>query len=33
MRLGVFARQFLDRFSVRVAQSGPDVLVGRHDEG
>jgi hypothetical protein len=34
-RIGAFARQFLDRFSVQVAQhsAGPDVLVGRHDEG
>ncbi len=32
-RIGAFARQFLDRFSVQVAQRGPDVLVGHHDEG
>jgi hypothetical protein len=34
-RIGTFARQFLDRFSVQVAQhpAGPDVLVRRHDEG
>jgi hypothetical protein len=32
-RIGAFARQFLDRFSVQVAQRGPDVLVERHDEG